>query len=215
LLALRRPKEARESFDAAIALDPNDVESAIGRVFSTMDVDGMQEARTRLALLTREHPNDPRVANATGAVLMQAGDYTGANAAYLRALKMMPAEERSIARATALSGLAETQFAVRDLPAVDVTTRALLALTPGSSDAVLLRVRYLFLNREYDEARTRLEQILARDGRNAKARTLLGAVNLAAGAYGQAEMHLSNVLVSDPTNDLVRLLLATTRLHQR
>jgi putative PEP-CTERM system TPR-repeat lipoprotein len=215
LLALRRPKEARESFDAAIALDPNDVESAIGRVFSTMDVDGMQEARTRLALLTREHPNDPRVANATGAVLMQAGDYTGANAAYLRALKMMPAEERSIARATALSGLAETQFAVRDLPAVNVTTRALLALTPGSSDAVLLRVRYLFLNREYDEARTRLEQILARDGRNAKARTLLGAVNLAAGAYGQAEMHLSNVLVSDPTNDLVRLLLATTRLHQR
>ena len=213
-LALERPKDALASFDAALAISPADLDASIDRAYAVMDVEGLAAALRALEAMQKAHPNDPRVVNAVGGIYLRARDFARAEAAFGSVVRAMKEGDSDFESVSALAGLAEAQLGLSNIDAAQGTTLRLLERAPGNVDAILLRVRYLFLSDHYDEAKTLLEQILAHDERNLRARALLGAVNFAEGAFGQADMHLSSVLVADPANEFVRLLLATTRVHE-
>lgn len=213
LLALNRGAEAKQAFETAVRVDPKSVDSLLG-LASAVAID---DVAAGLALTDRAlalAPDEPRVRLARGALQMQGNHFAEAEKEYRAAAELAKKHKNSTYVLAALAGVTESLLARDDAAGALTVTAQLQELAPKSPVIRYLRARALFQAGKPGEARPLLEQNLSDNAQVANSQLLLGAVKLALGDLGQAEMYLASVVAADPSNSAARRLLAEARLRQ-
>jgi cellulose synthase operon protein C len=213
LLSLDRRAEAKQAFETAVRLDPKAVDALLGLA----SVEAIDDVASGLATTDRAlklGPNSPRVRLARGALQMQGNRFVEAEKEFRTAAELAQQQKNGTYRLAALAGVSEALLARGDSAGALEVTGTLQSLAPENSIARYLRARALFQSGKAAEARPLLEQNLSGNQRDARSQVLLGAVKLALGDLGQAEMYLSSVVAAEPSNIPARRLLAETRLRQ-
>jgi putative PEP-CTERM system TPR-repeat lipoprotein len=214
-LGLQDYARARQSFEAALAANPGDLESLQGLASATFAAQGVAAARTVLGDAAEQVKAQPRYWLTVGGFELRAGEYALAEQSFQTALERMAGEEKHPDRLPALAGLAESQVRQNKSKEATATSELLLAAAPKSTLAKFVRAQAAIVSGDLAQARTSLEEVVTADPRNGRARTMLGYVNLQQGNLGQAQMHLQAVVAAEPDNWLARRMLAETRTRQQ
>jgi putative PEP-CTERM system TPR-repeat lipoprotein len=213
LLALNRAAEARQAFETAIRIDPKSVDALLG-LASAVAVDDVAAALATTDRALALAPQAPRVRLTRGALQMQAGRFAEAESEFRTAADQARKQSNRTYLVAALAGVTDSLLARNDARGALEVSSQLLTLAPKSPVARYLRARALFQGGKPGEARPLLEQNLSANPQDTNSQLLLGAVKLALGDLGQAEMYLASVVATAPNNVAARRLLAETRLRQ-
>lgn len=214
-LGLQNYAEAQQSFEAALAADPADLESLQGLASATFAAQGVAAARAVLADASPQIKERPRYWLTVGGFELRAGEYALAEQSFQTAIERMAGDDKHPDRLPALAGLAEAQVRQNKSKEATATSELLLAAAPKSTLAKFVRAQAAIVSGDLAQARSSLEEVVTADPRNGRARTMLGYVNLQQGNLGQAQMHLQAVVAAEPDNWLARRLLAETRTRQQ
>ena len=87
LLIAKRAPEAKEQFEAALAMSPNNADALLGLASATHQIDGPAATKLVLDKATAAVKEKPRYWLAVAGVRMEGNDYDGAVKAYESALK--------------------------------------------------------------------------------------------------------------------------------
>jgi len=213
LLALNRGAEAKQAFETAVRIDPKSVDALLG-LASALAIDDLAAGLAMTDRALALAPDTPRVHLARGALQMQGNRFTDAEKEFRTAAELAKKQSSSTYLLAALAGVTEALLARDDAAGALEVTAQLQKLAPNSPVIRYLRARALFQAGKPAEARPLLEENLSGNAQVINSKLLLGAVKLALGDLGQAEMYLASVVAADPDNSAARRLLAEARLRQ-
>ncbi len=204
--------EARASFEAAVARDPDSLLTRLGMAQLLRQVNDTAGTEAHLAHALDTHPNDVRARLAMARFLLENKHLGEAERSFQAALELPAAQHLSRNRLDALVGLSEAQLGLGKREAAAATIDEFVRLTPRHPIGDFLRARLAFDNKEYPVAEDHLTKVLAAAPEYDPARMLQGAVNLLTGDYAQAEMYLKAVVLNNPENVQARKMLAASRM---
>jgi protein O-GlcNAc transferase len=154
LLTLKQPREALESYEAALQRDRNLVSAHCGRGNALLDLQRPRDALTSLGEVLRYRPNDAEALFNRGVALFDLGEFAAAVESFDRAIAARPAHAAALAnRGSALLSLLKTEAALASFDAA-------LAIEPGFPQALHHRAAALRLLGRRQEALESLDRVL-------------------------------------------------------
>ncbi len=214
LMALQRSTEARAGYEAALAIDPDDLASIVGVAASRVAEMDYAQARSALDRAIALDPDYVPAHLLSASLHMTRNDPAGAEAEYAKAAELSAAAGRRADQATALAGRVEAQLALGDLDAAKSAMADLEKIAPQRIPTTYLRARVAFAAGDFETANAELQKVLAATPESEPARFLMGAVQLQRGNLAQAEMYLSPLVGRGGYDKDARKLLAQLRLRQ-
>lgn len=210
LASQRRFDEAKSAFDEALVIAPEHVPALLGlaRVLAASQElkAAIDTANKALAIA----PKNPDAHATLGSLQTMSGDTAAAIDAFQTALALSAGPAQQL---KGLSGLAQAQLEAGKVADALATTERMQQLAPNSQTTRYMRALALVRDGQLDTARELLEKNAVNES-DVPSRVLLGAVNLAQGRLGQAEMYLASAVAAVPDNAMARQLLAEARLRQ-
>ena len=205
---LQQSDQARQAYNAALALAPRDPRALVG-LAKLAEIAGDQDTANRyVQQALAAAPENPQAWVAKGDLATRGGDSAGAESAYQKALDLKHPDWLPQERFYAQGRLADVQIRRNQFDKALANIEALEKMAPEMPYPHYLHAVALYKQGHLDDAVTQLQQVLKASPDNPPAQLLMGAVNYAQGNYGQAEMYLSNVLGVDAQNVPARKLLA-------
>jgi serine/threonine-protein kinase len=172
---------AEESFEKALAIDAHLLEPRMHMVFIHLSRGEKQKARTLVAQLRREVPNDVGVHFVTGVLRRLDGDYDGALRSFERMVRLNPAERVVVSYNRARVFMYQRRY---DDALLELDQGA--ALEPDHPLIKTFRARVLFYRGEVDEAARLLEEVFAAQPQLDGIRPIYGTVLSAQGRHNEA-----------------------------
>ncbi len=209
-LGLKQLDHAKQSYQAALTLDPKDPHALVGLAKLASVGHDADAAGKYVQQALAAAPENPQALMAKGDLAFDSGDFAGAEATYQQVLGLKNADWLPQEHFYTLTRLANTQAQQNHLDKALANIQTLEKMSPQQPYPHYLHAVVLYKQGHLDDALSQLQQVLQVAPDNAQAQMLMGAVNYAQGNYGQAEMALSNVMGSDPKNVEARKLLALT-----
>jgi putative PEP-CTERM system TPR-repeat lipoprotein len=209
-LGLKKPDQARQSYQAALKLDPTDPRALVGMAKLAAAANQPDAAAGYLKKALAASPENPQAWVAKGDLAFDSGDFATAESDYQKVLGFKQPDWLPQEHFYALTRLANAQARQNQLDKALASIQTLEKMAPRQPYPHYLHAVVLFKQGHLDDAISELQQVLKTAPDNAQAQMLMGAVNYAQGNYGQAEMYLSNVMGMDPKNVEARKLLALT-----
>ncbi|MEO9079449.1 MAG: XrtA/PEP-CTERM system TPR-repeat protein PrsT [Rhodanobacter sp.] len=207
---LKQLDQAKKSYQAALALEPQDPHALIGLAKLANAAHDTDAAGKYVQQALTAAPENPQALIAKGDLAFESGDFAGAEAQYQKVLGLKNADWLPQEHFYTLTRLTNAQAQQNQLDKALVNIQALEKMSPQQPYPHYLHAVVLYKQGHLDDAVSQLQQVLQISPENAQAQMLMGAVNYAQGNYGQAEMALSNVMGVDPKNTEARKLLALT-----
>jgi putative PEP-CTERM system TPR-repeat lipoprotein len=202
-LNLRKPDEAKASFEQAAALASNPTRAQLGishAVAAAGDIPGALDL-TRKAL-----DGDPKFVDAwiySGQLLRAEGDLAGARKSFDTALSISPTSDIArLDRASLLIASNELSLAAADIGVV-------LKQNPRQPLANYLQALIEAKKQNYQAAESWLQNLKGNLNNYPPALYLLAAVNLAQNQLAQAEDNINRFLAASPSDEAGTALLAT------
>ncbi|MEO7050081.1 MAG: XrtA/PEP-CTERM system TPR-repeat protein PrsT [Rhodanobacter sp.] len=209
-VGLKQLDQAKQSYQAALTLDPKDPRASIGLAKLAGAAHDADAAGTYVQQALAAAPENPQGWVAKGDLAFDSGDFAGAEAAYQKVLGFKNPDWLPQEHFYTLSRLANAQAQQNHLDQALANIQTLEKMSPQQPYPHYLHAVVLYKQGHLDDAISQLQQVLQAAPNNAQAQLLMGAVNYAQGNYVQAEMSLSNVMGADPTNVEARKMLALT-----
>lgn len=207
LLATGHAVDAKQAFDQALALNPNDGNALLGLsrcAILQKDIEGAQRLIT--SAVTKD-PKNPDVWMANGTMLRATGKPDEALASFDEALKLKP-DHRSAHLEKAYIQIARGKF-----PEAQVEINAADKASPNNPLVNYVRGLYEFSQGNYPAAYDQLQKVLKVAPEHMPSILLAGASELHLGSTQQAERHIRHFLDSNPNNVYARKLLAQILLQ--
>jgi tetratricopeptide (TPR) repeat protein len=239
LIGSRQPQAALNELDAAPAYQRSALAIIVQRNWALWGLGQLAEMRKGIdqGLAIR---NNPDLLVQDGIWKLRAGNPAGARTSLEQALAMDPTDARALAgiqqsyiaqrsapmalqkvrelaaqypKSEAIQSFLGTMLvASGDNRGARVAFEAARTAGPNSTNPDLLLVQLDLAERKYEDARTRLEQILSRNSSNRLARLWLGNVEMTLGRYDLALQNFQKIVAEDPgdaqaQNNLAYLLV--------
>ncbi|CAM5449159.1 XrtA/PEP-CTERM system TPR-repeat protein PrsT [Rhodanobacter lindaniclasticus] len=207
---LKQVDQARQSYQAALALDPKAPQALTGlaRLAATENDAAAADKYVQQALAAS--PESPQAWMVKGDLAFDRGDFAGAEADYQKLLGFKNPDWLPLEHFYTLFRLANAQLRQNHLDQALASIQTLEKMSPQQPYPHYLHAVVLYRQGHLEEALSQLQQVLKVAPDNPQAQLLMGAVSYAQGNYGQAEMYLSNVMGTDRKNVEARKLLALT-----
>lgn len=208
LLGLGEPDKARQTYEAALAINPNlgDALSGMARhAIATSDRDSAE--RFANEAVTRD-PKNAESWMLKGGLLRSQGKSKEALAAYDKVLAIDPGHR------SAHIEKAYIHIGNNELDAARADIEAARKYDPGSLNITYTQALLDFTAGKHKEARESLQKVLKVAPDHMPSMLLAGAVELNLDSTQQAERHLRRYLEANPTNVYARKLLAQVLLKQ-
>lgn len=215
LNALRKPREAEESFREVLAVDPGNVPARVGIAEGLAARGELARALQMSGETVRDHAQSAAAWYAHGILLARDGKSVPSEEALQRATGLAPRQLEVLRYASALSALIEAQIVNRKLAAARETSQILSRVAPGSTMSTLMAGRVAIAGDDYVAATTELRRVVNAAPKFTQARFMLGVALAAQGNLEQASRELNTVLEQVPENLEARQLLAQVRMRQQ
>jgi len=160
-------------------------------------------------------PDNPRVYSARGELFARVNKLTEAAADLQRSADLYAVAGLVPREASELSALVQVHLARNDLDAAEATAMRLAERAPTAARTAYLQALIAYRRSDFDEAAALVQPLVSSLPDVAQFRSLLGAVYLARGNLGQAELQFQAVLVQSPRDPAAIKLLAETNLRQQ
>lgn len=209
-LGLKQFAQARESYEAALKLDPKYPRALVGLAKLAAENDDSAAAAKYVRQALAAAPENPQALVMQGDLAFDSHDFTAAEAAYQKALALKKPDWLPQEHFYALARLANAQAQQGHFDKALANIKKLEKMSPQNPYPHYLNAVVLYKQGHLDDAVTELQQVLKVAPDSSQAQLLMGAVNYGQGNYGQAEMYLSNVLGMDQKNVEARRMLALT-----
>jgi len=208
-IRLRKFEDAKESFAAALAVDPKSVGAQLGRV-QLLAIEGkLDEAKSDIDAIVQQQPDSADALRLQAEVMLASGDRAGGRAALERAVSANPTLASS---RFALIGLliADGQF---DAAIVQIDA----ARTIRGNDPRLLYFEALAAvgKQDFTKARELSQQLLKKAPDHVPSLVVAGGVELQEKQFTIAESYLQKALVLMPQHSGARTLLTRTYLASK
>jgi len=210
LAAQGRMPEAKAAFEQALEIAPKNIPGLLGLAQLVAATDGPTAALAVTDRALTAAPKDADVHRSRGSLFLAAGQAESAIAAFQEATAGGGSKSDLL---LGLGGLTQSQLAAGKVKDALTTTERMQKVAAESPLTRYMRAYALVQDGQLEPARVLLEQNVVNQA-DLRSRILLGAVNLAQGRLGQAEMYLASSVAAAPSNGLARQLLAETRLRQ-
>lgn len=208
-MRLQQLKEASQSFDASLALDPDNERAALGKILLALAAGDDSAAASDADALLARLPDSGEVWLVRAELYRVQGDLAKASEAFSQAAVNLPHDIRPLlGHAVAAVGLRDLEGAKKDLDRADGIEKD-LAMTR------YLRGLVAFQEKDWAAAKGHLERVLAVAPANLQSQLLLGIISFSDGDLTLAEEYLSRVVSSIPGNLQAVKVLAATRIKQR
>jgi len=207
---LKRPDEARQSYEAALQKQPGNTLALVGLGRLSADAGDTAAAGRYIDQALASSPESSQALVAKADLAAAAGDFVAAETAYQKALDVKHPDWLPQDAFYARLRLVEAQTRQKHYEQALSNLATLEKMAPGQPGPHYLHALVLYQQGHLDDATAQLQQVLKAAPDNAPAQMLMGAVSYAQGNYGQAEMYLSNVMGVDKQNAGARKLLALT-----
>lgn len=209
-LGLKQFDKAEQAFSSALSLNTKDVLASVGLARLAMAKSNLASANQYARQALTAAPESPQAWILKGDLAFDVHDYTGAAAAYEKALGFENADWLPQDQFYARARLADAQTHQNQLDAALTNIGILEKMASEQPYPHYLHAVVLYKQGHLDDAISQLQQVLKVMPDNEPAQMLLGVVNYAQKNFAQAEMYLSNVMGMDPGNIDARRLLALT-----
>lgn len=209
-LGLKQLDQAKQAYQAALALEPKDPHALIGMAKLASAAHDQDAAGKYVQQALAAAPENPQALIAKGDLAFDNGDFASADADYQKVLDLKNADWLPQEHFYTLARLTNAQAQQNQLDKALINVEALEKMSPQQPYPHYLHAVVLYKQGQLDGALSQLQQVLQASPDNAQAQMLMGAVNYAQGNYPQAQMALSNVMGVDPKNIEARKLLALT-----
>lgn len=218
-LGLKQLDEARQSYQDALALDPNAPRALVGLARISASSNDMESADKYVQQALAVAPQNPQAWIFKGDLALHKQDFAGAETDYMKVLGFKHPDWLPREHFYTLARLATARAQQGKFDQALGSIRTLEKMSPQNPYPHYLHAVVAYRQGHLDDATSELQQVLKVQPNNVKAQLLMGAVNYAQGNYAQAEMYLSNVMGMDQKNVHARKLLALTfyregRSHQ-
>jgi putative PEP-CTERM system TPR-repeat lipoprotein len=207
---LKQFDQAKDSYNAALALDPKDSRALVGLAKLASMNNNHEAARQYVEQALAASPESPQAWMAKGDLAFDAGQFAEAEAAYTKVLGFTKPDWLPQEHFYALMRQATVQAQQDKFDAALTNLQTLEKMAPDQPYPHYLHAVVLYKQGHLDDAVSQLQLVLQKAPNNEQAQTLMGAVNYAQGNYAQAEMYLSNVMGINQNNVEARRLLALT-----
>ncbi|TAN03049.1 MAG: PEP-CTERM system TPR-repeat protein PrsT [Rhodanobacteraceae bacterium] len=211
---LRQPDQARQSYEAALRLEPRDPRALVGLSRLASDAKDTATADRYIQQALAASSENPQAWVAKADLAFESGDAPGAESDYEKVLGFKNPDWLPQDAFYAQVRLADAQVRQKKYDQALANIGMLEKMSPGQPYTHYLHAVVLYEQRHLDDAVSQLQLVLRASPDNVPAQMLMGAVNYAQGNYGQAEMYLSNVMGVDQQNVPARKLLALTFYRQ-
>lgn len=213
-LAMKHPDAARQSYQAALALDAKNPLALVGLAKLAAGANDLVAANNDIQQALAIAPENAQAWIFKGDLAFNDQDFASAESDYEKVLSFKNPDWLPQERFYAFARLADAQIQQnRFVQALD-NIAMLEKMAPEQPYPHYLHAVVFYKQGHLNEAISQLQQVLKVTPNNELAQLLMGAVNYAQGNSGQAEMYLSNVLGMDPQNADARKLLALTLYHE-
>lgn len=209
-LGLKQPDQAKQSYQAALTLDPKDPRALVGLAKLAAIANDTDSANKYLQQALAADPQSPQAWITKGDLAFNSQDFASAESDYQKALGFKNPDWLPQEHFYTLTQLANAQAQQNQFDQALTSIQTLEKMSPQEPYPHYLHAVVLYKQGHMDDAVSQLQQVLRVQPNNARAQLLMGAVNYAQGNYGQAEMSLSNVMGMDQKNVPARRLLALT-----
>ncbi len=205
-LALGNAAKARESYDAALALDANSGDALIGLARHAAIGNDLANAERFAKDATVRAPKNAETWMLMGNLLRSQGKGKEALVAYDKALTINPAHRNAHIEK------AYVHIGSNDLVAAKADVDAAVKYGAGDLNTTYVQALLHFTGGKNAEAKESLQKILRVAPNHMPSLLLSGAVELNLGAYQQSEQYLRGYLASNENNVYARKLLAQVLL---
>jgi putative PEP-CTERM system TPR-repeat lipoprotein len=206
LLALNQPDKAKQTFEQALALQPNNGDALLGMARYWLSQQDVEAGNRYAAEAIAKDPNNPEAWMFSGALQRAQGKPEQALAAYDKALALKPAHRSAhIEKANVDIGLGKFDAAKAELAAAH-------KVTPGGLGLLYTQALLDFTQGKSAAAQESLQKVLRAAPEHLPTILLSGAVELQLGSIQQAQQHLKKYLEAVPGNLYARKLLAQALL---
>lgn len=209
-LGLNQLDQAKQSYQAALTLDPKDPRALAGLAEASAAANDLDSANTYVQQALAAAPENPQAWIVKGDLAFTSQDFASAESDYQKVLGFKNPDWLPQERFYTLIRLANAQGQQNQYDKALVSIQTLEKMSPQQPFPHYLHAMVLYKQGHLDDAISELQQVLKEQPDNAQAQFLMGTVNYAQGDYVQAEMHLSNVMGMDRKNVQARKLLALT-----
>jgi putative PEP-CTERM system TPR-repeat lipoprotein len=206
LIATGKPAEAKQAYDQALALNPNQGEALLGLARHAMSQHDRDGAFHYLDEAVAKDAKNPEIWMTRGVVMRMEGRVDDALAAYDQVLKLKP-DHFSAHVEKAYIEIARGQF-----PAAKTEIETAEKISPNNMLVTYTRALYEFSQGKHAAAHEALLKVLKNAPDHMPSILLAGAAELSLGSTQQAEQHLRKYLESNPDNVYARKLLAQAQL---
>jgi putative PEP-CTERM system TPR-repeat lipoprotein len=214
LLGLKRESEAIGPLSRALTRDPADLAARLALAQARGRTQGPAAAREELDIALKMAPKDPQVHMLRGAWSGQAQQLDDARTEFNTALSLAEAAKDATTQAAALAAITEVELIAGRTDAAAASLGRLQQVAGASAPALLLQARIASQQGNLDRAKTSLQELLTRQPDHVQAKLLMGAVELALGNLGQAEMYVAAAASANPQDQMAQRLLAEVRSRQ-
>lgn len=211
---LKQPDQARQSYEAALKLQPKDPRALVGLSRLASDANDTATAGQYIQQALAASPENPQAWAAKADLAFDSGDFPGAESDYENVLGLKNPDWLPQDAFYARVRLADAQVRQKKYDKALANIETLEKMSPGQPYTHYLHAVVLYEQGHLDDSVSQLQSVLKASPDSVPAQMLMGAVNYAQGNYGQAEMYLSNVMGVDPQNVPARKLLALTFYRQ-
>lgn len=202
LLANGSAADAKQAFDQALALNPNQGEAMVGLARYLLAQNDSEGAQRLIADAVAKDPKNPAVWMADGVMLRAAGKPDDALAAFDQALKLKP-DHRSAHIEKAYVQISRGKF-----PEAKAEIDAANKATPNNLLVTYTLGLYEFAQGKYAAAEEQLQKVLKVAPEHMPSVLLAGASELRLGSTEQAERRVRHYLDSNPNDVYAHKLLA-------
>ncbi|HLI19158.1 MAG TPA: XrtA/PEP-CTERM system TPR-repeat protein PrsT [Rhodanobacteraceae bacterium] len=205
---LKQPDKAKQSYEAALKLQPKDPLALVGLSKLASMANDQGAARRYLEQALAAAPENPQAWVEKADLAYADGDFTTAESDYTKVLGFKHADWLPQESFYARARLADAQARQRQYGKALENIETLEKMAPDQPYPHYLHAVVLYQQGHLDGAVEQLQRVLQASPDSSQAQMLMGAVNYAQGNYAQAEMYLGNVMGVDPQNTAARKLLA-------
>ncbi|HEX7371002.1 MAG TPA: XrtA/PEP-CTERM system TPR-repeat protein PrsT [Rhodanobacteraceae bacterium] len=205
-----KPDAAKQSYQAALKIEPKDARALVGLARLASGTQDSEAANRYLQQALAAEPENPQAWVAKGDLAFENHDYAGAEADFQKVLGFKNPDWLPQDAFYARARLADSEIRQNQYDKALGNLETLEKMAPEQPYPHYLHAVVLYQQGHLGDAVSQLQQVLKVSPDNVPAQLLLGAVTYAQGNYGQAEMYLGNVMGADQKNVAARKLLALT-----
>ena len=206
LLATQQPDAARQAYEQALAVQPDNGAALIGMARHALIGGNRGDAERYTLEALQKDPKNPDVWTFRAAMLRAAGQNDEALSAYAKVAELRPSDVSAHVE-QAYIHINQGKF---DQAKADI--EAARKQSPGALQTVYAQALLDYSQGKHTQARDSLQKVLKAAPEHMPSVLLAGAVELNLGGLEQAEMNLRKYLQSNPDSLYARKLLAQTLL---